>query len=119
MANIEVVIAEPNKPERRSIHPEGALKEFQRVYGKFLIDYYIVDEKGNRTSFDITPKETPKEKALRMMKQEAQRLNINGFETMNESDLLKAIQIKNNSSNQTEPIKVTKTGKVKTRKQNA
>ena len=117
--DIEVVIAEPNRPERKSIHPESALKEFQRVYGKFLIDYYTVDAKGNRIAYDITPKETTKEKAFRMMKEEAKRLKINGFETMNESELLKAIQTINNSSNQIEPQKVTKTGKIKTRKQNA
>lgn len=120
MANIKVIIEEPNKPVRESIHPEASLKDFQRVYGKFLVDYYVVDAQGNKVKDAVLIlNETPQEKALRMMRKEAERLQIKGFEKMSESELLKAIQtINNNSSNITETVKVTKTGKVKTRKQN-
>lgn len=122
---IKIVIQEPNKPERQSIHPETALNDFMRVWGKYLVDYYVVDANGNRLNETIKVSENAKDRALRLLKENAKKLNIEGYEAMTESELLASIQkVNNNSSNQTsvpssEPVSSNKVRKVKKRKQNA
>jgi len=55
MADIKIIIQEAGKNPRESIHPESALSTFQRIWRHELIDYYFVDENGNRIKKDLTP----------------------------------------------------------------
>jgi hypothetical protein len=119
MANIKLIISTGKDNTRESIHPEHSLPHFQRVFGQDLIDYFLIDDKGNRIDTPLIPLETKRQKAFRIMKEEAKRLNIDGYEAMNESDLLLAIQNKSNSSNQTSDNGEKPKRKVKKRKQNA
>lgn len=88
--NIKVIIHEEGKQKRESIHPQESLPNFQRIFGKDLIDYYLVDDKGNKIEGKVT--NDPAAKALEAIKERAQKLKIKGWHLMSEENLLKAIQ---------------------------
>lgn len=91
MADIKIVIQEAGKQPRESIHPQESLQSFQRVYKNELIDYYLVDEKGNRLEGKVE-KPDPKKKAFEAMLGMAKQMKIKGYHLMSEEKLLKAIQ---------------------------
>lgn len=91
MANIKIIIQEAGKQPRESIHPQESLSSFQRVYKNELIDYYLVDDNGDKIEGKIT-KPDPRKKAFEAMQVMAKQLKIKGYEKMDESKLLKAIQ---------------------------
>lgn len=90
--NIAIVIQEAGKNPRVSIHPEISLPSFQRIWGSQLIDFYLVDENGERIKGELKPALTKQEKALNALRKEAQELGIKGFATMKEDKLLVAVQ---------------------------
>lgn len=89
---IAIVVKEDGKNSRVSIHPEISLMHFQRVYGNQLIDYYLVDEKGERIKGNVVPTKTKQEKAFEGLKQIAKELKIKGWHLMSEDTLEKAVQ---------------------------
>ncbi len=90
--NIAIVIQEAGKNPRVSIHPERSLPSFQRIYGNQLIDFYLVDENGERVKGTAKPTQSREEKAFEALKKEAQELGIKGFQNMKEETLLKKVQ---------------------------
>ena len=91
---IAIVIQEPNQTPRISIHPERALPHFQRIWGNQLIDYYLVDEKGERFRTPSKPVVaiTREERGFEALKKVAKDLKIKKWHLMSEPTLLKAVQ---------------------------
>lgn len=92
-SQIAIVIKEEGKNSRISIHPERSLTTFQRIYGNLLIDYYLVDEKGERIR-DVKPSVavSREEKGFEALKKVAKDLKIKKWHLMSEATLLKAVQ---------------------------
>ncbi len=92
--NIAVVIQEEGKSPRVSIHPERSLPHFQRIWGNFLIDYYLVDENGERVRTTSKPVVaiTREERGFEALKKIAKELKIKKWHLMSGPTLLKAVQ---------------------------
>lgn len=90
---IEIIIKEEGQNPRKSIHPERSLPHFQRLWGKFLIDFYLVDENGERIK-DIKPSVavSREERGFEALKKTAKDLKIKGWHLMSEDTLQKAVQ---------------------------
>lgn len=89
---IAIVIKEDGKNPRISIHPERSLMHFQRIFGNQLMDYYLVDENGERVRGNVHPAQTKAEKSFDALKKIAKELKIKQWHLMAEDTLLKAVQ---------------------------
>lgn len=80
-----------------NILPQTAIEATQRIYGTAIKSIIPVDENGNEIKATIT-KQSREDIAVEAMKARAKALGIRGYQKMNASTLLKAIQEHSNKS---------------------